>query len=288
MSTANQPASRQLASLETLEYSQDDLGVGLLLMDRPPVNALGRQLVAELGTAADALAADPSVRALTLAAQGRTFCAGADLKERQTMNAQEVRTFVRLLSATFQKLAVLPIPTVAAIHGTAAGGGCELALACDFRVLDASGRIGLPETTLGIVPGAGGTQRLPRLTGTARAKKWIFSGKLFRADEALADGVVDRIVPADEVRPAALEMMTEMARSAPLVAMKPTPRATSSVAPRAIKVPLLGNSATAARPAANAATTDSQTSCPSWASAACTAASAGDSMRTNEPRSSGT
>ncbi len=190
--------------------------MGLLTLDRPPVNALGRQLVADLGTAAAALAADNSVRALVLAAAGRTFCAGADLKERQSMNREQVVDFVRLLSSTFQQLAELPFPTVAAIHGTAAGGGCELALACDFRVLDASGRIGLPETTLGIVPGAGGTQRLPRLIGVARAKKWIFSGRLFSAAEALADGVVDETVAADQVQPTALHMMTEMACSAPL------------------------------------------------------------------------
>lgn len=216
MPTPTQPASRSLASLKNLHYSQDDQGAGLLLLDRPPVNALGRQLVADLDTAATALAADPSVRTLVLAAEGRTFCAGADLKERQTMNTDDVRAFVHTLSATCQKIAELPFPTVAAIHGTAAGGGCELALACDFRILDTVGRLGLPETTLAIVPGAGGTQRLPRLIGTARAKKWIFSGRLFSADEALADGVVDRIVPAEQVRQAALEMMAEMARSAPL------------------------------------------------------------------------
>ena len=216
MPSSSQPASESLASLKTLLYSQDDLGVGLLLLNRPPVNALGRELVADLATAATALAADPSVRTLALAAQGRTFCAGADLKERQSMNLEEVREFVGTLSATCQKLAELPFPTVAAIHGTAAGGGCELALACDFRILDAGGRMGLPETTLAIVPGAGGTQRLPRLIGTARAKKWIFTGRLFGAEEALADGVVDRIVPADNVRSVALEMMAEMARSAPL------------------------------------------------------------------------
>jgi len=216
MPSPNRPASESLANLTTLHYSQDDLGVGLLILDRPPVNALGRQLVADLGTAAAALAADSTVRALALAAEGRTFCAGADLKERQTMSMDEVRAFVGTLSATFQKLAELPFPTVAAMHGTAAGGGCELALACDFRVLDTAGRMGLPETTLGIVPGAGGTQRLPRLMGTARAKKWIFTGRLFGAEEALADGAVDVIVPASEVRPRALTMMAEMASAAPL------------------------------------------------------------------------
>jgi enoyl-CoA hydratase/carnithine racemase len=203
-------------AMETLSYSQDEHGVGLLVIDRPPVNALGRQLVSDLTAASAALNGDRSVRALVLAAGGRTFCAGADLKERQSMNQEEVRVFVRSLAASFQQLAELPFPTVAAIHGTAAGGGCELALACDFRVLDQSGRIGLPETTLGIVPGAGGTQRLPRLIGTARAKKWIFTGRLYSADEALADGVVDAAVPTDQVRPTALDMMAEMARSAPL------------------------------------------------------------------------
>jgi methylglutaconyl-CoA hydratase len=216
MSAASPTALEIIAALPTVSFSQDDRGVGLLVIDRPPVNALGKQLVQDLGTATAALAADRSVRALALAATGRTFCAGADLKERQSMGMDEVRAFVGKLSTACQDIAELPFPTVAAIHGTAAGGGCELALACDFRVLDESGRIGLPETTLGIVPGAGGTQRLPRLIGNARAKKWIFTGRLFGAAEALADGVVDATVPAGEVRATALEMMAEMARSAPL------------------------------------------------------------------------
>jgi methylglutaconyl-CoA hydratase len=224
MPAAPQSALDAINSLETVSYSQDAIGVGLLVIDRPPVNALGKQLVEDLGTAAAALAADASVRALALAAGGRTFCAGADLKERQSMDMDQVRAFVGTLSATCQHLAELPFPTVAAIHGTAAGGGCELALACDFRVLDESGRIGLPETTLAIVPGAVGTQRLPRLIGSARAKKWIFTGRLFGAQEALDDGVVDCTVPAGEVRTRALEMMAEMARSAPL-ALKAAKRA---------------------------------------------------------------
>jgi enoyl-CoA hydratase/carnithine racemase len=212
----SRPAAETLKDLEALRYSQDDAGIGVLALSRPPVNALGRQVVADLRTALTALAADSSVRALVLTGAGRTFSAGADLKERQSMSEDEVRAFVRSLSDTFQKVAELPMPTVAAINGTAAGGGCELALACDFRILDSAGRVGLPETTLAIVPGAGGTQRLPRLIGPARAKRWIFSGRLFTADEALADGVADRIVPTDKVRDAAVEMVTEMARSGPL------------------------------------------------------------------------
>lgn len=209
-------ATEALSELETLKYTQGADGIGVLALDRPPVNALGRVLVEELERAVDVLSNDPSVRALVLAADGRTFCAGADLKERQGMSEEEVRTFVRFLSRTFQGLAQLPMPSVAAIHGTAAGGGCELALSCDFRVIEAGGRIGLPETTLGIVPGAGGTQRLPRLIGSGRAKKWIFSGRLFSAEEALADGVVDRVAGRDELLAAAREMVADMASAAPL------------------------------------------------------------------------
>ena len=104
----------------------------------------------------------------------------------------------------------------AAIHGTAAGGGCELALSCDFRVMESGGRIGLPETSLAIVPGAGGTQRLPRLIGVSRAKHWIFSGRLFTAEEALADGVADRVAGRDELLAVAHDMVIEAASAAPL------------------------------------------------------------------------
>lgn len=205
-----------LQNLQTLRYTQDADGIGVLTLDRPPVNALGRALVDELGTATAALAGDVSVRGLIVNATGRTFCAGADLKEREAMSVEDVRAFVQRLSRTFQHVAGLPMPTVAAIHGTAAGGGCELALACDFRVLAEDGRIGLPETTLGIVPGAGGTQRLPRLIGPARAKKWIFSGNLYGAEQALADGVVDGVAAAVNLTETARQMIAGMAASAPL------------------------------------------------------------------------
>jgi enoyl-CoA hydratase/carnithine racemase len=233
MTPGNSTAAKAIAALATLHYTQDDAGIGVLSLARPPVNALGRQLVADLGAAGAALAADASVRAVVLTGEGRTFCAGADLKERQGMPEEQVRAFVRSLSATFQALAELPMPTVAAINGTAAGGGCELALACDFRVLDAAGRIGLPETTLAIVPGAGGTQRLPRLIGPARAKRWIFSGKLFTAAEALADGAVDLAAPSGKVVEAAVELVADMASSAPLAV-----RAAKGAVEAALDLPL--------------------------------------------------
>src|SRR6185369_4970220 len=118
---------------------------------------------------------------------------GADLKERRTMTLAEVRQFVGTLGATFGAIAALPFPTIAAIRGAAVGGGCELALACDLRVLAQDATIGLRETALAILPGAGGTQRLTRVAGMARAKRWVFTAKVHTASEALEDGVADHV-----------------------------------------------------------------------------------------------
>jgi len=171
-------------------------GIRTLTLDRPPVNALGQDLVHELGRAFALLREDAGARCIIVTSAGKHFCAGADLKERQGMGIDDVRAFVTRLSGILNDLAVLPFPSIAAVRGTAAGGGCELALACDLRVLADDASIGLRETALGILPGAGGTQRLPRISGLARAKRWIFTARLHTAAEALADGVADRVVPA--------------------------------------------------------------------------------------------
>jgi enoyl-CoA hydratase/carnithine racemase len=191
-------------------------GIVTLTLARPPVNALGRELVEDLAAACEALAGDRDVRALVLAAEGRNFCAGADLKERQGMSEDDVRRWVQFLNGTFEALANLPFPTVAAIQGVAAGGGFELALACDFRVLEESGQVGLPESTLAILPGAGGTQRLPRLIGPARAKRWIFDGSLRRATEALVEGAVDQLADDAGAIESARALVGGMMRAAPL------------------------------------------------------------------------
>ena len=176
-----------------------DDGVRLLTLSRPPVNALGRDLVADLTRAADQLRADDGARVVILRTAGRHFCAGADLKERKGMTDDEVRAFVPRLAGAVRAIGDLPMPTIAAVRGAAAGGGCELALACDLRVLSEDATIGLRETALAILPGAGGTQRLPRLIGLARAKRWIFTAAMFGAHEALADGVADRVVPSADL-----------------------------------------------------------------------------------------
>jgi len=196
----------------------DDAGGGVrrLTLNRPPVNALGTELVADLGAALARLAADDGARCLIVRSAGRHFCAGADLKERRGMSLDDVRRFVPRLAAACAALAAVPYPTIAAVGGTAAGGGCELALACDLRILAADATIGLRETALAIIPGAGGTQRLPRLIGPARAKRWIFAAELHSAEQAAADGVADRVVAPDALDAAAATLAASIAANGPL------------------------------------------------------------------------
>ena len=191
-------------------------GVRTLSLDRPPVNALGRELIEDLTAALEQLGADDAARALIVRSAGKHFCAGADLKERRTMNVDEVRAFVPRIAAVCNALAGLPFPTIAAVRGAAAGGGCELALACDLRLLAEDASIGLRETALAIIPGAGGTQRLPRLIGPSRAKRWIFAAEMHDASRALADGVADRVVPTEQLDAAARELADAIAANGPV------------------------------------------------------------------------
>jgi enoyl-CoA hydratase/carnithine racemase len=191
-------------------------GVRTLSLDRPPVNALGRELIEELTAALEQLGADDAARALIVRSAGKHFCAGADLKERRTMSVDDVRAFVPRIAAVCNALAGLPFPTIAAVRGAAAGGGCELALACDLRLLAEDASIGLRETALAIIPGAGGTQRLPRLIGPSRAKRWIFAAEMHDASRALADGVADRVVPTEQLDAAARELADAIAANGPV------------------------------------------------------------------------
>jgi len=195
--------------------SRED-GVRVLTMDKPPVNALGRELVDALGTTLSELREDAGARCLVVRSAGSHFCAGADLKERRGMTLDQVREFVPRLGAVCRAVAALPFPTIAAVRGTAAGGGCELALACDLRVLADDARIGLRETALAILPGAGGTCRLPRIAGMAVAKKWIFTAQLFTAEAAKSDGVAEAVVPGDRLDDEALAMAEAIAANGPI------------------------------------------------------------------------
>ncbi|RMF74456.1 MAG: enoyl-CoA hydratase [Acidobacteria bacterium] len=187
-----------------------------LTIDRPPVNALSRALVARLTDAAATAADDPAAACVVLAARGRAFCAGADLKERRGMSDAEVVETVEAIGRMTAAVAAIPVPTLAAVHGAALGGGLELALACDLRIAAEDARLGLPECSLAIIPGAGGTQRLPRIAGPAVAKRWIFTGRVGTAAEALAGGIVDRVVPAERLEQETLALAGEIARCGPL------------------------------------------------------------------------
>ena len=174
-------------------------GVATIRLDRPKMNALSVQMQEEIRAAATEAAERHDVAAVVVYGGERVFAAGADVKEMQPMSYTDMVDRSAALQSSLTAVARIPKPTVAAITGYALGGGCELALACDFRVAGEGTRLGQPEVLLGIIPGAGGTQRLSRLVGLAKAKDLIFSGRFVETDEALAIGLVDKVVPADEV-----------------------------------------------------------------------------------------
>lgn len=178
-------------------------GVATIVLDRPPMNVLDAAAQDQLRDVAGEVARRQDVAAVVVYGGERAFAAGADVKEMQTMSYPDMVRRSSALQAAFTAVAAIPQPTVAAITGYALGGGCELALCCDFRVAGENAKLGQPEILLGIIPGAGGTQRLPRLVGVARAKDLILSGRTVAAAEALAIGLVDEVVPREEVYAAA-------------------------------------------------------------------------------------
>jgi enoyl-CoA hydratase/carnithine racemase len=187
-------------------------GIGTIRLDRPPMNALNAAIQEELRTAAHAASNDDAVRAVVVYGGEKIFAAGADIKEMADMTYAAMAARVGALTSSFDSIARIPKPVVAAVTGYALGGGCELALACDWRVASADTKFGQPEINLGVIPGAGGTQRLPRLIGPARAKHMIMSGRMVDAAEALAIGLVDQVIEsAADVYDAAVALVTPYA-----------------------------------------------------------------------------
>ena len=176
-----------------------DGGVGTVRIDRPPANAISEQVSDELRDACLEAGARDDVGAVVVWGGPRIFAAGADIKDMATHTPEQIRPVVSALGDALVVLEELPKVTIAAIAGFCLGGGLELALACDFRFAAQDANLGQPEIALGIIPGAGGTQRLPRLIGPSRAKDLVFSGRRVGAAEALAIGLVDRVLPAGEV-----------------------------------------------------------------------------------------
>jgi enoyl-CoA hydratase/carnithine racemase len=200
----------------TLEVSDD--GVGEITLSRPPVNALSGPVARELTGIVDEVRDDERVRAVVVWGGATVFAAGADIKEMGELNSVQMQRHIAAFQDALTRLEQLPVVSIAAITGYALGGGCELALACDLRVCAADAQLGQPEILLGVIPGAGGTQRLPRLIGAGRAKELIYSGRFVAAEEALRIGLVTEVVPREEVHARATEIARGYA-SGPTVAL---------------------------------------------------------------------
>ncbi|MEU5688626.1 enoyl-CoA hydratase [Streptomyces venezuelae] len=200
----------------TLEVAE---GVGTIRLDRPPMNALDIATQDRLKELAEEAARRDDVRAVVIYGGEKVFAAGADIKEMQDMDHAAMIVRSGALQESFTAVARIPKPVVAAVTGYALGGGCELALCADFRIAADNAKLGQPEILLGVIPGAGGTQRLARLVGPSKAKDLIFTGRHVKADEALAMGLVDRVVPAVEVYEQAHAWAARLARG-PAVALR--------------------------------------------------------------------
>ena len=204
---------------EFITTERQDNGVELIRFNRPPMNALSAELLSELADHSDALSADPDLKAVVVTGTEKVFAAGAEISQ-----IQGASPLIDNFRRAYDALEAIPRPVVAAISGFALGGGLEAALACDLRIASENARLGVPEILLGVFPGAGGTQRLARLVGPAKAKEMLWSGRQVRAGEALAMGLVDRVVPVEGYLDAALEWAGALASGA-VVAMGLSKRA---------------------------------------------------------------
>lgn len=205
-----------MAEFVTLDVAD---GVATIGLQRPPMNALNRQMQNEIREAAVEVAGRRDVGAVVVHGGEKVFAAGADIKEMSDMSYQDMLRASTDLQDCFTAVARIPQPTIAAITGYALGGGCELTLCCDLRIAADNAKLGQPEILLGIIPGAGGTQRLPRLIGVSRAKDLILTGRHVGADEALSMGLVNRVVPADETQSTALDLARTLA-AGPALALR--------------------------------------------------------------------
>ena len=193
-----------------------DAAVATLRLDRPPVNALNLAMQREILAAAEWIAGSDRVRAVVIYGGERMFAAGADIKEMAAMTYQDMAEGSKLLQRSFQAVAAIAQPVIAAVTGYALGGGCELALCADLRIAGQRAKLGQPEVLLGVIPGLGGSQRLPRLIGPSRAKDLILTGRYVSADEALSLGLVNRVVDDAAVYDEAAALAAQLAAGAPL------------------------------------------------------------------------
>jgi enoyl-CoA hydratase/carnithine racemase len=201
----------------TFEYSLSD-GIGLVRLNRPTkLNSIDAAMVREFGELIAAVRADRAVRVLVFTGNGRAFCAGADISNLQNVGgAAEFMRFIETIQTTFNALDDLDRPTIAAVNGLAFGGGCELALSCDFRIMAEEASLGVPEIKIGILPGAGGTQRLAHMLPPAIAKQMIYLGDPLTSRQALQFGLVNDVVPSTKVLDAALDLARRLMKMPPI------------------------------------------------------------------------
>lgn len=205
-------------SVKLRRLSDADAGIIEVKLDRPGAkNAIGNDMLRGLWHSFEEICKDSSAKVVMICSSvPKVFCAGADLKERKTMTAPEVQAYVDSLRSSFTYLEELEIPTIAVIEGAALGGGMEMALACDLRICGEDAVMGLPETGLAIIPGAGGTQRLPKLVGNSVAKELIYTGRKVGGIQALSMGLVNHCVPSGEAHLKALEIARSINKKGPL------------------------------------------------------------------------
>jgi len=189
--------------------------VGWLRFNRPPVNALNTEMVLEIERAFAQFSQDNEVLVIVVTGEGKTFVAGADIAEMSGFTPLQARQFAQNGHRALERIANIEKPVIAAINGAALGGGCELALACDIRIIAAGAKIGQPEVNLGLLPGFGGTQRLARLCGPGVAKELIFTGDALDAPEALRIGLVNRVVPPEQLSATVTELAQKIASKGP-------------------------------------------------------------------------
>ncbi len=206
---------------ESIQVSKQD-GVAIITLNRPPMNPLNSAVFRDLSQAADEFQVDSSVKVVVITGSGsKAFAAGADVSEMATLTPVQVYSFCQGSKTAFSKLENLSKPVIAAISGVAFGGGCELALSCDFRIAADNAKFAFPETGLGIIPGGGGTQRLPRLIGATRAKELMLMGDMIDAVDAEKIGLVNKVVPVESLMEETVIMAKKLA-SKPLVALQMT------------------------------------------------------------------
>ena len=196
--------------MKKIKLHIEDNGIAFLSIINKPVNALSIDLLNDIYKTVNLIASNNEVKVLIIKSGLSNFCAGADLKERSMMNDKEVISVIDKINDCFDLIESLDIVTIASINGVALGGGAELALCCDFRIGSESSKVGFPETSIGIIPGAGGTYRLSDLIGLSKAKYWILSSRKFEAEESLDDGFFDFLAKDDELLEASIDLAEEI------------------------------------------------------------------------------